>query len=166
MKPPRIDEVTVSEPGVLNIRWTTGETMTASISDWIERFKLLSPLRDPHVFAQARVGWYGHSIEWSDGIDLGADQLYERCREEARLPAPQAFTEWMQRNELSLETAATALGLSRRTVAYYRSGARPIPRQTWLACLGWELTRPKPTELPMRLPTVQQYAALHATLHA
>lgn len=162
MKQPRIDSVTVVEPGVLSIHWTTGELMTANIVDWIERFKILAPLREPEVFAQARVGWYGHSVEWSEELDLGADQLYERCREEAGLPTLQVFNQWMERNELSLQTAADALGVSRRTVAYYRSGAKPIPRQTWLACLGWEATRPEPSELPLSLPTPQQYAALHA----
>lgn len=161
MKPPRIDAVTALESNVLEIRWTTGETMTAHIADWIERFKQLAPLRDPSVFAQARVGWHGHSVEWADGIEFGADQLYERCREEARLPTPSLFDDWMRRNGLSLQTAADALGLSRRTVAYYRSGAKPISRSIWLACLGWEVTRPAPAELPQSLPTAQQYAEMH-----
>ena len=34
--------------------------------------------------------------------------------------------------------AALALGVSRRTLAYYRSGAKPVPRTVALACLGWE----------------------------
>jgi hypothetical protein len=162
MTPPRIEAVTAPESGVLSIRWTTGETLTAHISDWIERFGLLAPLRDPQAFAQAQVGWCGHSVEWADGIDLGADQLYQRCRQEAGQPTPQMFIDWMQRNDLSLQTAADALGLSRRTGAYFRSGAKPLSRATWLACLGWETTRPEPTELPLCLPTAQQYAALHA----
>lgn len=37
-----------------------------------------------------------------------------------------------------------------------------VSRTLWLACLGWETTRPQPTELPLRLPTVQQYAVFHA----
>mgnify|MGYP005844492251 CR=1 FL=1 len=162
MKPPRIDAVTALEPGALKIRWTTGETLVAHIDDWIEHFKLLAPLRDPVVFAQVRVGWYGHSVEWPSEIDLGADQLYERCREEAGLPTPQLFDDWMKRNQLSLQTAADALGLSRRAVAYYRNGAKPLPRQTWLACLGWEATRPKTKTLPRALPTAREYAAAHA----
>ena len=162
MKPPRIDEVAASEPGVLVIRWTTGETLTAHVDDWIERFELLAPLRNAEVFSQVRVGWYGHSVEWPGEIDLGADQLYERCREEAGLPTPQLFDDWMKRNQFSLQTAGDALGLSRRTVAYYRNGAKPIPRQTWLACLGWEVSRPTPKTLPRRLPSASEYAAAHA----
>jgi hypothetical protein len=53
MKPPRIDAVTVLAPGVLEIHWTTGETLAAHINDWIERFELLAPLQDANLFAQA-----------------------------------------------------------------------------------------------------------------
>lgn len=162
MKPPRIDAVTVPALGVLEIHWSTGETLTAHIDDWIERFELLAPLRDADLFAQARVGWYGHSVEWTEEIDLGADQLYERCKEDAGLPTPRMFDDWMRRNQLSLQTAADALGLSRRAVAYYRNGAKPIPRQTWLACLGWEVSRPTANTLPRALPSAREYAASHA----
>lgn len=161
MKPPRIDEVSAPQPGVLEIRWTTGETLVAHIGDWIERFELLAPLRDAAIFSQVRVGWYGHSVEWPGDIDLGADQLYERCKEEAGLPTPQWFDEWMKRNQLSLNSAAESLGLSRRTMAYYRSGAKPIPRAIWFACLGWEITCPQTPTLPRALPTASEYAARH-----
>jgi hypothetical protein len=45
--PPRIEEVTSPGPATLLIRWTTGETMEADIGDWMNRFVLLSPLKDP-----------------------------------------------------------------------------------------------------------------------
>ena len=45
----------------------------------------------------------------------------------------------MHRNDLSLSTAAEALGLSRRMVAHYRTGSRPIPKVVGLACTGWEV---------------------------
>jgi transcriptional regulator with XRE-family HTH domain len=51
--------------------------------------------------------------------------------------------EWMHRNGLNLETAAKALGISRRMLSYYRSGQKPIPRHIWLACLGWEVEQHK-----------------------
>jgi hypothetical protein len=44
----------------------------------------------------------------------------------------------MARNDLTLDAAAVALGLSRRMLAYYRSGSKPVPRTVALACLGWE----------------------------
>jgi transcriptional regulator with XRE-family HTH domain len=50
-----------------------------------------------------------------------------------------AFLEWRLRHGLSLTKAADALGLSRRTIAYYSNGDRPVPRAILLACRGWEL---------------------------
>jgi len=38
-------------------------------------------LRDPVVFSRVRVGEWGHSLVWDGEIDLGADRLYERCKE-------------------------------------------------------------------------------------
>ena len=69
------------------------------------------------------------------------------------------FDGWMRRNQLSLATAAEALGISRRMVSYYRTAHKAIPRQTWLACLGWEATRPEARNLPRGLPTAREYAA-------
>lgn len=45
----------------------------------------------------------------------------------------------MDRNNMTLNSAAAALGISRRMVAYYRNGEKAIPKHIWLACLGWEL---------------------------
>ncbi|MEG0187024.1 MAG: hypothetical protein RR704_26600, partial [Stenotrophomonas sp.] len=50
----------------------------------------------------------------------------------------QQVVAWMHHHALSLDTAAEALGISRRMLAYYRSGERPIPRTVGLAMLGWE----------------------------
>jgi len=65
-----------------------------------------------------------------------------RCM--AREPADDArarevFRAWRARNQLT--TAAAALGLSRRMIAYYDSGEREIPKTVRLACDGWETTR-------------------------
>ena len=43
---------------------------------------------------------------------------------------------------LTLGTAAEALGLSRRMLAYYRSREKPVRRTVALACLGWEAVQP------------------------
>jgi hypothetical protein len=71
------------------------------------------------------------------------------------------FDTWMNRNGLSLSTAADALGISRRLVSYYRTAQKQIPRAIWLACLGWEATRPSPKTLPRALPSAAEYAVLH-----
>lgn len=49
---------------------------------------------------------------------------------------PEQFAPWMAGHGLSLNAAADALGLSRRMIARYRTGSRPIPRVVALACEG------------------------------
>ncbi len=49
------------------------------------------------------------------------------------------FLEWRLRHGLSLAKTADALGLSRRMVAYYSNGEKPIPKSILLACKGWEV---------------------------
>jgi len=72
---------------------------------------------------------------------MGADRLYQLCREQAGLFSPADFDGWMLKNQLSLSSAAEALGMTRRMIAHYRSGSRPIPKTVQLACIGWESLR-------------------------
>ena len=45
----------------------------------------------------------------------------------------------MARHQLSLDAAARALGISRRMLAYCRTGEKSVPRTVGLAGLGWEV---------------------------
>lgn len=141
MKPPRIEAVEVTGPTQLRISWTTGERLEVDLAEPINRLNALAPLRDPAIFGRVQVGEWGHSLVWEGEIDLGADRLYERCKEQAGEFSPSQFDAWIKANHLSLTTAAEALGLSRRMVAHYRTGSRPIPRIVALACKGWEVQR-------------------------
>lgn len=78
----------------------------------------------------------GHAVNWPGDIDMGADQLYELGREQAGEWGPERFSAWMTAHALSLNAAADVLGLSRRMIAHYRTGSRPIPRVVALACEG------------------------------
>jgi len=61
------------------------------------------------------------------------------AKEQAGEAVPQdEFRAWMQRNNLSLTTAADALYLSRRVVSQYSAGSRPIPKVIGLAIKGFE----------------------------
>ena len=31
-----------------------------------------------------------------------------------------------------------SMGVSRSMLCYYLSGARPVPKTVWLACVGWQ----------------------------
>lgn len=139
MKPPRIEDVKALPDMRLRITWSTGECFAVDLAEPITRLNALAPLRDPTFFARVQVGEWGHSVLWNDEIDLGADRLYERCKEQAGEFSPRQFDAWMKRHQLSLTTAADALGLSRRMIAHYRTGSRPIPKIVDLACKGWEV---------------------------
>lgn len=67
--------------------------------------------------------------------------------------SPAAFAAWMERNSLSLEGTAQALGISRRMAAYYKSGERLAPRTILLACQGYDsLAGPLPSPPSNRRP--------------
>lgn len=83
MKPPQIEAVEVVGPTSLRITWSTGECLDVDLSEPVKSLKALTPLRDQAFFARVEVGEWGHSLVWSDEIDLGADRLYERCKEQA-----------------------------------------------------------------------------------
>jgi transcriptional regulator with XRE-family HTH domain len=46
------------------------------------------------------------------------------------------FKSWLKTEGLSLTAASDLLGLSRRTIAYYASGERTIPRVVFIACMA------------------------------
>jgi predicted transcriptional regulator len=75
-------------------------------------------------------------------VDFEAPQLRRWADEQAgRTMAAEAFRGWMDGHALSLDTAAEALGLSRRTIAYYRSGEQPVPKTVMLATEGFDRRR-------------------------
>jgi Helix-turn-helix len=89
-------------------------------------------------FRKVRLGDWGHSIAWPNGAEIGAGTLWlDTLRATGREDAAQ-FLAWRLRNGLSLTKAAEALGLARRTVAYYSNGERRIPKAILLACKGWD----------------------------
>ena len=138
---PRAVSVEPVAPLKLRIGFDNGETLLVDISETVERIPMLAQLSDPARFVRARVGEFGLTIEWGGDIELGADNLFARAKEQAGETSHEMFFGWMHRNGLSVSQAAEALGMSPRMVAYYRSGAKPIPKHIWLACQGWEFLR-------------------------
>jgi len=136
--PPNIEAARVIEPGVIELVWSTGETLNVNLSDLPKRNTAFAKLADPSFFAKMERDDWGHGIGWPGGLDLGADRLYELGREQAGLPTVSEFEAWMQRNNLSLTVAAESLGMTRRMIAHYRTGSKPIPIVVGLACRGWE----------------------------
>lgn len=163
---PKLTAVEAVAPPVLRTTWSTGEVLDVDVSRVLGRVPTYARLLDPDLFATVHLGEGGTAIAWFDD-ELGPDNVYAWAKEQRGEVSHQMFDEWMHRNGLSLTTAAEALGLSRRMVSYYRTAQKPIPRQTWLACLGWEATRPAASasapgnHMPRALPSAREYAAAH-----
>jgi hypothetical protein len=135
----RISSVKYADEYSLRLRWVNGKTMSVDLQEPVNRLKGMRPLRNKAVFAQASKGEGGHSVVWPGDIDMGADRLWEMTLEQnGRMDAVE-FIRWRSRHGLSLTEAAEALDLSRRQVAYYASGDRPVPRYVLLALKGWEV---------------------------
>ena len=123
----------------LTVTWHNGKQHTVDLSAYIERFFVLHPLKKITRFKQVQVGEWGFDLTWGDDIDIAASTLYRLALEQSGDVMPTtAFKEWMTINKLSLTTAAQELGLSRRTITAYSSGAALIPKHIALACKGWE----------------------------
>ena len=122
----------------LRLRWAGGPDVEIDFRRFLRRraYKTLANERD---FLGARVGDWGHSVEWPFGIEVGADSLWLETLSATGRKDARTFLDWRYRHGLSLSDAANALGVSRRMVAYYSSGEKPIPKHVLLACLGWEV---------------------------
>jgi DNA-binding XRE family transcriptional regulator len=133
---PRIASVAAGKkPMTLHIRWEKGEESRVDVSGLVKTFRVYEPLRGaPDLFRRVQVGEYGTDVCWPGGIDMAADTLWRLAQEQSGLTmSPDAFKHWRERKAYTLDTAAAALGLSRRMVAYYEKGAKPIPRVVALA---------------------------------
>jgi hypothetical protein len=135
-----LSSVKTTPAASLLLRYADGERVEVSLVDTIMKHPSLARLKDPEVFGSAKVGEHGASVIWAndDDLELAADNLRARAIEQAGGVSHEFVWNWMARNDLTLDTAAQALGVSRRMLAYYRSGAKPVPRTVALACLGWE----------------------------
>lgn len=122
------------------VNWDDGYTAEIDLAPIIAKHSALKPLLDQEVFHRIRVSSDEWSLEWPKcGIDFGSEQLHRWAREQAGeiMPA-KAFRAWMQRHGMTLDAAAEALGLSRRTIAYYLSEEQAIPKTVMLATEGYD----------------------------
>ena len=158
---PRLLSVQALAPYRLRTTWDTGETLEVDVEPILRRIPALAPILDLEIFNQVHLGAWGSGVEWLDE-EFGADNVYAWAQEQAGHVSHEMFDRWLHRNQLSLQSAAEVLGISRRRVGDYRTARRPIPRTIWLACLGWEATRPQPGTVPQGLPSAHEYAASHA----
>lgn len=103
-----------------------------------------SALQDPAVFATVQVSLYGSGLAWPSLGEVGGNVLWRLAEEQQGKAWPhEAFAAWMQRMGFSAAKAAEALGLTRRTVIYYKTGSKTISKVVMLACRALEMEREK-----------------------
>lgn len=126
----------------LTLHWKGGAVTTKDLRRDIASRPVFAPLADPKVFDRVRVLDRGYTVGWpGTEIAFAADGLWYEAHPR-QMPWPDAvmtaseFKTWMTTQELSLTTASHLLGLSRRTIAYYASGERAIPRVVFIACMA------------------------------
>ena len=138
---PRIVSVAPGKKSfTLRVRWNTGDDTLVDVSGLINSFRAYAPLREsPGVFRRVRVGEHGTDVVWSDALDMSNDTLWRLAQEQSGTTmSAAAFRHWRESQGLTLHGAASALGLSRRMIAYYEKGERPIPRVVALATRALE----------------------------
>lgn len=139
----RIESAQTRGASTLVLTWDDGHRAEIDLSPVIVARKALAPLADSDTFHRIHVAKDGWSIEWpACGIDFGSGQLRRWADEQAGEAMPAAaFRAWMDRHGFTLDRAAEALGLSRRTIAYYLSGEQPVPKTVMLATEGYDARR-------------------------
>jgi hypothetical protein len=135
----KLTSLAVIADQALSLEWDDGRSARVDLASVIAQRAALAPIANPEEFARAGLSPDGWSVEWPAGIDFGAAQLRRWADEQAgeAMAAP-AFRAWMKSHGFTLDRAAEALGLSRRTVAYYLSGEQPVPRTVMLATRGFD----------------------------
>jgi len=139
---PRLASVSPGKkPMTLRLHWQSGEENTVNVAGLIENFRMYKPLRQSgRLFQQVKLGEHGTDIIWPGGIDMAADTLWRLMQEQSgKTLSAVAFRRWRERKAYTLDEAAHVLGLSRRMVAYYEQGQKPIPRIVALATRGLEI---------------------------
>jgi predicted DNA-binding protein (UPF0251 family) len=123
---------------LMEIRDTGGQVVSVDFAEMAKHQPVFAKLKKSDFFRRAIVTDWGHTLEWPNGEGVDADRLMEMALEQMGRTDTLEFRRWQDRNGLSLAAAADAIGLSRRTISQYRTGARQIPRTVTLACKGWE----------------------------
>ena len=123
----------------LNLTFADGVTLPVDLAAVVCKHPSLAALSDPVLFARARADARGGYVVWiEDELEMAADNLRDLAVEQAGGIGAERMIGWMARHGLTQAHAARSIGVSRRMLNYYLSGARPIPKTVWLACLGWE----------------------------
>ena len=131
-----IAALAVRLPCALTLTFADGVTLPVDLSSAVKDYPALAA---PHLFATARIDALGGYVVWvEDDLELAADNLRSMAIEQSGGIGHERLLNWMHKHRLTQVSAADAIGVSRRMLNYYLSGAKVIPKTVWLACLGWE----------------------------
>ena len=121
----------------LVLSWDDGTETAVDLTEPIFRLKYLRPLRNKKRFRKVQVSDWGWAVSWGDNIDYAGEQLWELSRSQAgAVMTPSQFRTWLTNHGLTQHDAARLLGVSKRSIAYYATGAQPITRTIFLAIQG------------------------------
>lgn len=142
MKLPAIKSVRPLNAHRVEVIWSTGRIDKVDMGAALKAHASLAPALRKARFRTVAAGEWGHSLSWGGAtgheIEIGADAVWRMAREQSAQTESVDFTAWRAAHGLSLTEAAHSLGLSRRAVAYYESGAKPVPRVVALALKGFD----------------------------
>ena len=142
-----ITALTVRAPFGLSVTFADGQTFHIDLGPPIKAYPSMNMLCDASLFNQVRIGARGGYVVWiDDDLELAADNLRNMAIEQSGGIGHERLWGWMDKHSLTQERAAMALGVSRRMLNYYLSGAKTIQKTVWLACLGWETTVKTPRQ--------------------
>jgi len=134
-----IKALALRAPAALTLTFADGASLVVDLAGVINSHPALAALNDEAVFARAHIDALGGYVVWiEDELEMAADNLRNLATEQAGGIGPERVLNWMAHHSLTQNRAAQAIGVSRRMLNYYLSGAKPIPKTVWLACLGWE----------------------------
>ncbi|MBF8300613.1 MAG: hypothetical protein HW394_983 [Acidobacteria bacterium] len=141
MKLPTLRSARALSPHRVEVVWSTGRIDRIDLRAALETHRSLAPALRKDRFGTVRPGEWGHSLTWGGRpgreIEIGADALWRMARQQADSEHVD-FAAWRAAHGLSLAEAAKSLGLSRRAIAYYDTGDKPVPRLVALALKGFE----------------------------
>ena len=141
MKLPTIKSAQALDGHQVEVVWSSGRTDCIDLRAALDAHRSLAPAKKRARFVKVQPGEWGHSLSWGgpegSEAEIGADALWRLARQQ-QANGSVDFGSWRAAHGLSLTEAARGLGLSRRMIAYYESGSRPVPKVVALALRGFD----------------------------
>lgn len=136
-----IQNVAALAPCRLDITFGDGFAATIDLTEVIAKHPTLARLTDPYVFRKVTRDEWNRGVMFAgdEDLSLASDNLRAMAIEQAGGFSHQQLLNWMTHHNMTLDQAARELDLSRRMLAYYRSGDKPIPQTVGLAMAGWDV---------------------------